>query len=197
MQRALIHVRVDPHPLILLVVGGKVLDAGADAEALHALDEGGGALGREVRILGVVLEVAPTERVPLQVDCRTEHDRDALRAALPGQAARHLAAELGVPAGGHANAGRKARRRDRLAQPEVIRALLLLTQPMRAVRHHDLGKAEAWTRLEVPEARARAHRRLLLERHLANERARFLCEVGGVHHFFIMYIYLVLDTRTG
>ena len=61
-QRALVDLGVDGHALGLGVVGDEVLDGGADAAGLHALDVGDADPAGEERVLGEALEVAAAVR---------------------------------------------------------------------------------------------------------------------------------------
>ena len=67
-QRALVDVGADRIRSCFLVVGREVLHRRADALALQAPDAGGAEHAGQQRVLGVVLEVAPAQRRPLDVD---------------------------------------------------------------------------------------------------------------------------------
>ena len=56
----------------LLVVHGKVLQAGARALALHAVDVGGGHMARHYRVFGVILVVASAQHVADEVGPRRQ-----------------------------------------------------------------------------------------------------------------------------
>ncbi len=82
------------------VVGDEVLDGGADAARLDALDIAGADLAGQVRVLAVRLEVAAAERRAVQVDGGREEDVDLLAAGLLGEQGARPAREGRVPGGG-------------------------------------------------------------------------------------------------
>ena len=77
-QRRVVDVRADGHTFELGVVRHEVLDRGAHADRLHAPDEADGEPRREVRVLGVALEVAAGQRMAMQVHRRREEHVGAL-----------------------------------------------------------------------------------------------------------------------
>ena len=61
-QGALVHLRGGAHAAMLLRVGGKMLDAGADMTALNTVNESGCHFACQKRVFGEILEVASAER---------------------------------------------------------------------------------------------------------------------------------------
>ena len=84
-QCALVGDDVRHHAPLLLVVGGKVLDAGADPLGLDTVDHGCGEFARQQGILREVFEVPPAERVAFDVHRRAEQDADVLGGRLCAQ----------------------------------------------------------------------------------------------------------------
>jgi len=70
--------RVVRHTIVLLVVGGKVLDASSDAAVLDAVDVRGGNSAGEVGVFGEGLEGATAEGVALGVAGGAEPDGGGL-----------------------------------------------------------------------------------------------------------------------
>ena len=169
-QRALVDTGVDAEPVALLVVGREVLHRRAHTMGLDALDDPEAQLARQVRVLGEVLEVAPAERRPLHVDPRAEDHREVDRPRLLGQRGADPTQQLRVPGRRHRRRGGEAGRRDAAAEPEVVPALRLGAQPVRAVRDHDLRDPQPLDRRGVPEPGARRQRRLLRQGQLRQER---------------------------
>ena len=73
-QGAFVHLGADAEALKFLVVGGVMLERGAHAFRLHALDEVDRQLSGQVRILGEIFKVAAPQRRALHVDARPQHD---------------------------------------------------------------------------------------------------------------------------
>ena len=166
-QRPLVDVGADPGPVGLLVVGGEVLQRGADALGLHADHERRTQLAGEPRVLGEVLEVAAAQRRALDVDTRPQEHRDVLGPGLPAERLPHLAHQVDVPRGGERRRGREAGRRHAL--PQGAGPLALLAQPVRAVGDHHRRDPQPLHRRRVPEVRADAQRGLLLEGQLVQQ----------------------------
>ena len=95
---------IDTGAVGLLRVDGEVLGRYACTLTLHALDIGSSDLTREQRILGVILEVATTEGIAVQVHTGAEDDVAAILLGLVADGFAHLADELGVPCRGEARA---------------------------------------------------------------------------------------------
>ena len=162
MQGALVNAAVAGKPPRLLIVGGKMLDAGANALALHAVNEARGQLPGQIRILGVILKVAATQGAALDVDGGPQQNLHAAGACLPPKRRAHAAGQRRVKG-----------RRGRAACGEadgfdaVIRvgaALLLGAQAVGAVADLDGRDAQPFHRLSVPEIRAGAQPGLFLQR---------------------------------
>ena len=160
-QRPLVGVGADPHPVGFLVVRREVLHAPADLLCLQPIDHRRGEPAGQVRILGEVLEVAPAQRVPLDVDSWAEYRRDVLGPRLRAEGGPHLTGQVRIPGTAQCRGGREAGGGLAGAQPGVGGALGLLAQPVRAVGHHDRLDAVFADRRGVPEVRAEAQSRLL------------------------------------
>jgi hypothetical protein len=140
-EGALVHVGAHPQPVGLLIVGRVVLDAGTGAGALNAFDEGGPEHGRDVWVLGEVLEVAAAQRRALDVDARTQEDRHLFRSGLGAERHAHVTDQIHVP--GRAQGGRRREARGGYAPADagVVGLLGLLAQPVRSVGDHDRRNA--------------------------------------------------------
>ncbi len=114
-ERPLVDVGADPQPVGLLVVDREVLERRAHVPALQAVNPGGRQHAGEQRVLGEVLEVPAAERAALEVDARSEQDRDIHRAALVAERLAHPSQQVRVP-------GRGARDRRREAGGRLARA---------------------------------------------------------------------------
>ena len=152
-QRPLVDDHVADHPIRLVVVGDEVLQAGADTLRLHPTGHGCGETPRHHGILGEVLEVASAGRMTLDVQARSEEHPDALCPRLATQRRADLLDQRRVPGGAETRRGRKAGRRQRVAQTEMIGAVGLSTDSVGPVRQDerpdaDLGHLDG--RPEVP-----------------------------------------------
>ena len=58
-QGATVDQRIDHHALGLLIIDGKMFQAGAGARALHASNKAGRHLTGHIRVFGVIFEIAP------------------------------------------------------------------------------------------------------------------------------------------
>src|SRR5690606_4883106 len=167
-QRALVDLRRDAHAVGLLVVDRVVLERGAHALGLHAADERGRELPREHGVLGEVLEVAPAQRVALDVRTRAEQDGHTVRAGLDAERLPDALEQLEVPRRAERGGGREARRGLGRGEVEALGGRCE-AHPVRAVGHGDRGDAEAFDRDARPRGRSRRERDLLLERELAEQ----------------------------
>ena len=77
VEGALVDDGVDVVAIVLGVVGVEVLDGGADALALDAVDVGDVHVGGEVRVFAEVLEVAAVHGRAVDVDAGAEEEVDA------------------------------------------------------------------------------------------------------------------------
>ena len=71
-QSAFRHNRLHKVAAMLLVVGGKVLDGSGHAPAVQPAQLGAGHPSGQKRILGKILEIAPVQRVTMDVDTRAQ-----------------------------------------------------------------------------------------------------------------------------
>ena len=67
-QSAFRHDRLHKVAAMLLVVGGKVLDGSGHAPAVQPAQLGAGHLSGQKRILGEILEIAPVQRMAMDID---------------------------------------------------------------------------------------------------------------------------------
>ena len=98
----------DAQTVGLLVVGGEVLQRGAHALGLHALDDADGGVAGQVRVLAPVFEAAAAERVALDVDAGAEDDGHLLLDAFLTHRLADAFDEFRVPRAGHAGRRREA-----------------------------------------------------------------------------------------
>ena len=97
---ALVHVRADVVPVVLLAVHGVVLDGGDYALGLDALNERDHQGGVEKRILGKIFEVAPGQRRARDVDTGSEQKMHTAGAGIPAQGFADSARQRRIPTGG-------------------------------------------------------------------------------------------------
>ncbi|GAB3111429.1 hypothetical protein GCM10027055_12000 [Janibacter alkaliphilus] len=180
-QGALVDLGADPQAFGLLVVHREVLQRGADPFGLQPADPGGAERPGEQRVLGEVLEVAPAQRRALDVHPGPEDDSHPLRPRLPAERLADPLGQTRVPAGGQGRGRGEAGRRDAVADPEVVRALVLRAQPVRPVGEHHRGHPEPGHRGRVPEVGAHAQRHLLLQRQVGGLRGSAVLVRGLVH----------------
>ncbi len=173
-QRALVDDGVHEHAPVLLVVDGKVLHAGTHALTLHAVDQGGGQLSAEQRVLGEVLEVPPAQRVTLDVHARAEQHGHPFGDAFLTQGHPDLPQQLPVPGARQGRCGGKAGGRHAGIEARVIGLGILLAQTVGAVGHHHRGQPQPRHRLQMPEVPARAEPGLLFQGHLGDQRGRLV-----------------------
>jgi hypothetical protein len=88
---------VDAEPIGLLVVGGVVLDGGADTAGLDGVDDADGELTGQERVFGEVLEVSSAQWRALYVDAGAEDHRQVAGASLLGQGLANAAQQVRVP----------------------------------------------------------------------------------------------------
>ena len=108
-QGPLAHRRVQLHAVEFLVVHGEVLDAGAHALAFYPVHEGGGHVAGHQRVFGIVLEVAPTQRVAVDVHARGQQHVDAKGPHLAPKCRAHPPHQGRIPAAGQQRGHRKRR----------------------------------------------------------------------------------------
>ena len=136
-----------------LVVGRKVFYRGAHAIGLDATHKSRSHLARQQRILGVVLEVASTERVAMQVHARGEDDVGTIFQHLVAHGGGHVFHQGDVPRAGHSCAGGEAGAVEGLVSAFAFR---FDVESGRAVAEYRHGDAEALYRSGVTR-RARHH----------------------------------------
>ena len=164
-QRALVQNAVGIEALVFLAVAGKMLQAGADAAALHAADHGSRELAGQHGILGKVFEIPSAERISLDIRARAEQQPHAVGRSFLSDRPSDLLQQLRVPAAGAQNGCGKAGRGQRVIDVHLPRALRHFPQTMRAVAHAEDRHAGVRHRLGVPVVRAGTKRDLILKAH--------------------------------
>ena len=163
-QGPLIHHAVAGHAQQLLGVGGEVLGAGGDAVLLHALDEGGGQLARQIGVLRVVLEIAPAQRAALGVQAGAQQDIDLEGGGLAADDPAGLTGQLRVPAVGDAGGGGEAGGGETGVQAQVVPRPRLLAHAVGAVGEEHAGHSRLSEGIGAPHVPAGEKRHLLLQR---------------------------------
>ena len=170
---ALVRDHVDHHAPVFLVVGGKVLDAGADTPGLDAVDHGGREAAGQQRIFRKVLEVPAAEGVPLDVHPRAEQHGDIRRCRLGAERDADFSQEIDVPGacqrrrGGEAGGGQ-------IAAQAGVGSGRRLAQSVRAIGEHDRGQGETGDRGQAPDIGAGAQVGLFGQRHPGDDGCDFL-----------------------
>ena len=119
----------------LLVVAGKVLGRGGNADALNAAHFGGGDLAGDERVLAEVLEVSAANGVSVDVERGRQPDAEAVFLDLECGGAAELTDEFGVPGAGDQRGAGPCRGGNAAAGGDA--------QTRRAVRGHHGGNAES------------------------------------------------------
>ena len=169
VQGALVHHAVADHPVGLLIVGGKMLDAAAHTIALDAVDQCRAHLTAEIGVFAEILKVASAQRAALDVQTGAKQQGQILGAALVAQRFAQLFCQSGVKAGSHRRTGRETDRRDAFVDAQMVALLVLFAQTAGAVAHHHGGHTEPLHRLCVPEIRTGAEVGFFLQRHLLDD----------------------------
>ena len=164
-QGALIHLAVAVEPLVLLIVRGKMLEAGACAGALRALHPCRAHRARNAGILGKILKVAPTQRVALDVDAGSQHHVHAVGKSFLTDGLSLGFQQLGVPSCAARHSCREAGGRLGLVDTQHIGAVFLAAHAVGTVAHRNGGDAVLRHRLAVPEIRTVAKADFILQRH--------------------------------
>ena len=128
VQGSGVDVGADAHPVVLLVVQREVLQRRTDPTALQATDPGGAEHPGDMRVLGVVLEVASTQRGALDVHTWPEEDLDVRRLRFLGECGTDLLDELRVPALRQTRGRREAGGLHAAGEAEVVGGPLLFAQ---------------------------------------------------------------------
>ncbi len=100
-QRSFAHSGIVVKAVFLAVVGAEVLHLhAAVALCLNALYEGGGQGAGQIRIFGVILEIAAAEGIAVDVEARSQPDGDAGFLHFLADGAADLVEKVGVPGAG-------------------------------------------------------------------------------------------------
>ena len=178
-QGALIHLAVAVEPLVLLIVGGKMLEAGACAGALRALHPCRAHRARNAGILGEILKVAPAQRVALDVDAGSQHHIHTVGKSFLTDGLSLGFQQFGVPCCAARHGGGEAGGRLGLVDAQHIGAVFLAAHAVGAIAHRNGGDAVLRHRLAVPEIRTVAKADFILQRHFRQ----------NVRYFFIHRAY--------
>ena len=117
---------------VFRIVEGKVLDGDPHALALYPLDFGCRHFSRKVRIFGKIFEVAPRQRVALDIRPGAQHNMDAVFMRLFSDRRAHLLGILGLPARSYRR--RRGEGSCRFTRRNaVVAALYLHSEPVRPV----------------------------------------------------------------
>ena len=168
-QGTLVNHTVGGHAAVLLAVGGEVLDTGAHALALHAVNQAHGHLPRQIGILAEILKVAPAQGGALDIHCRAQNHAQVLMLAGLADFPANGAHGLPVKAGRRGAGGGEAHGLDGVVDAQVIAGLILLAQSVGAVGHHHGGDAQALYRLGVPKVRAGEQGAFFLQGHFGEK----------------------------
>ena len=161
VQGALVDAAVHRKAARLLIVGGKVLDACADALALHAADEPCGQLPGQIGVFGIIFKIAAAQRAALDIDGGSQQHLHTLGACFAPQRRAHAAGQRRVKRGRRRAPCREANRAD--AVVGVGAALFLGAQAVGAVADLDGRDAEPRNCLGMPEILAGAQPGLFLQ----------------------------------
>ena len=183
-QRPLAHVGRARHAPVFLVVGSIMLHARAHIPALHTAHLRRRQLSRQIRVLAEILKVPPAQRAALDVHRRPQKHRHILRAALLAQRPPHPFQQRLIEAGRRRACRREAHRLDAVVDAQMVRLLVLLAQPVRAVRHHHARDAQPFHALQMPEIRARTQPGLFLQRHLRHKLVYIAFQKKHILSFF-------------
>ena len=184
-QRPLAHVGRARHAPVFLVVGSIMLHARAHIPALHTAHLRRRQLSRQIRVLAEILKVPPAQRAALDVHRRPQKHRHILRAALLAQRPPHPFQQRLIEAGRRRACRREAHRLDAVVDAQMVRLLVLLAQPVRAVRHHHARDAQPFHALQMPEIRARTQPGLFLQRHLRHKLVYIAFQKNTSSHFSV------------
>ena len=176
-HRAFVNLAVAVEALVLLIVGGKVLETGARAALLRTLHPCRAHGARNVGVLGEILEIAPAQRVALDVDAGAKHDVHTVGKSLLADGFALGLQQLGIPRCTARHGGGKAGRRLGLVHAQHVGAVFLAAHAVGTVAHRNGGDAVLRHRLAVPEIRTVAKADFIFQRHLRQ----------NVLYFFIHY----------
>ena len=164
-QGALVDLTVAVEPLVLLIVGGKMLQARARTTALRTLHpccaHGTGCTG----VLGEIFKIAATEGVALDVDAGAKDNVHAVGKPFFADGFALGLQQRCIPRCSAGNGSGKAGRWFRAVDAEHIACVFLAAHAVGAVAHPDGRDAVLLHCLAVPEISAVAKADFLLQRH--------------------------------
>ena len=163
MERPFVQLRRAGHAPRLLVVAGKMLDAGADAPGLERLYKRCAHLARQAWILGIVFKIAAAERTAFDVQAGSEQHGHALGLTFLSQRLAQPLHDTAVKGGSQSRRCGIADRLDARPGPQMVPLPHLLAQTVGTVAHHHPGHAQTLHRLGVPEIPSGTERGLFLQ----------------------------------
>ncbi len=155
VERARVDDRIGIHAQCFGIVGGKVLDARADARRLHARYERLAERARQIRVFRKIFKIPAAKRRAFYIKPGREQKVYADRGRFRADSRAHVVQQSRIPAvGEHGRRGKERRRQCR-------RAAVGHSQPARSVGSPDARKLRRAER--VPHIVAGQHAQLLLE----------------------------------
>ena len=124
---------------MFLTVCGKMLDASSDISALYALDQRCGKLTCQVWVFAEIFKITAADGGTFDIYRRTKDHAQILVLAGVTDAFADFSQHFPVKAGRRRAGRRETNCLDTVVYPQVISALVLLAQSMRAVAEHRAG----------------------------------------------------------
>ena len=150
-ERPFVDHGVDRHAAGFLIVGGEMLERGADVLRLDPVDPGGGDFPGNDRIFGKILEIPAAERRALDICPRAEEDLDVFGLGFVPQRRSHPENEVAVEGAGQARSRREADGDFAVMDREVFTpGKVLPAQSMRPVGEHDRRDSQPFDRFGMP-----------------------------------------------
>ena len=165
-ERSFIHLRIRRESSVFLAVRGKMLEARSDSGLLQSLYPCRAHSSGKERILREIFKISAAQRVPLDVDARSQHRGDLFLLRLFPDGTADTAEQIRIPALPCRDRGRKTGRRHRLIDSQHIGIRPLLAKPGRTVRDHHGRDAILRKISRVPEILSAAQSDLLRRAHL-------------------------------
>ncbi len=143
-----------------------MLDGGSDMVRLYATDKCRRCFPGEVRILGVIFEVASAQRGTLDVYGWAEYDRQVVCLRFLSDGVAEGAHQVTVKGAGAQDRRRKANRFDTVVDSKVVGFFILLAESVGAVAHHNARNPKALHAFQMPKVKSGAHSCLFFQGHL-------------------------------
>ena len=187
-QGALAHALIDPCTVALLRVDGIMFGTHTHALTLYALHHGRADEARHHRIFTVILEVAATKRIAVEIHSGAENHVNAILQCLVANGPAHLFDECRVPCGSQTGAHGKTGGKECLVGAVTVGIDM---HACRTVGHHRCGDAQPG--YGYCRAGSTGHNLLLVAQHSAGaheagiaaayEKLCFLLNGHGCQHF--------------